>query len=133
MMGCGHTANAVSGDGSPVCVIDVGIHPGATVVVERPDLSGRQARCHCGKIVPSTGEGSGWTTLPFFEYRGPDPNADDCRHCFYKKIAHDRFDGKLNDVVSAGRWPKGVEPHVFEARTEGYEYDKFYCGCDGWD
>lgn len=58
LMGCGHSANGtVKGrDGKPDrpgCAICLGVHPGADVVVEKPSLEGRSARCTCRKEVPS--------------------------------------------------------------------------------
>lgn len=78
-MGCGHTANAQKGDGSPLCVICYGIVPGADEVAETPNLEGRMAECTCNRRVPSD------TQLPFFEH------------------------------------------------TPNKEFDRYYCGCYGWD
>ena len=81
MMQCGHAANAVDKDtGAPCCVICAGIS-GADymTVVTTPDLTGRMARCGCGRQQPSS------TGLAFFEHL-PDK-----------------------------------------------QYDKYYCGCRGWD
>jgi len=84
MMGCGHASNAVSA-GEPVCVICVGIVPGAREVVAGPDLTGREA--HCSYHTPGRyGRGAverdgrhAWTpsrdSLAFFEYR-PDAATD---------------------------------------------------------
>ena len=69
LMKCGHAANAHQ-DGKPVCVICVGIDAGATVVEEKPDLTGRKARCSdCGSEVDSS------FNLAFFEYR-PEQETD---------------------------------------------------------
>jgi hypothetical protein len=62
MLACGHAANAKDEHGNPVCVICYGIVAGADVVVEGPDLTGRMAKCDCGRTVPSS------TNLPFFQY-----------------------------------------------------------------
>ena len=62
MMACGHAANGLRGD-DPVCVICVGLRPGADQVSAGPDLSGRQSRCACGSTVASS------TRLAFFEHR----------------------------------------------------------------
>jgi hypothetical protein len=80
MMGCGHAANAVSA-GKPVCVICVGIHPGAREVVTAPDLTNREACCsyrqasgktHQSKNLVVRDGRHGWTKsttiLPFFEH-----------------------------------------------------------------
>jgi hypothetical protein len=70
LMGCGHAANATRADGSPVCVICLGIVAGADTVVTAPSLEGRVARCwDCSRTVPSS------TDLPFFEHR-PDEAED---------------------------------------------------------
>ncbi len=74
MMRCGHAANATDENGNPSCVICVGIVPGATVVDEPPDLTGRRAKCpDCDLFVDSE------TSLAFFEHR---PNKDfDMYYC----------------------------------------------------
>ena len=55
MMKCGHSANATSDNGSPCCVICVGIHPGAEVIDNNPPLfDGRMAECFlCKRLTPS--------------------------------------------------------------------------------
>jgi hypothetical protein len=71
MMKCGHAANAKdTNTGAPVCVICVGIYPGATEVDDSPpDLTGRMAKCtYCKTTQPSDPE-----KRPFFEYR---PNCE---------------------------------------------------------
>ena len=46
LMECGHTSQGVDAEGNPVCVIHMGIDPGATVVhTDPPDLTGRKAVC----------------------------------------------------------------------------------------
>jgi len=73
LMKCGHTANAVrTNTNEPVCVICIGIVPGADEVAESlPDLSNRKARCVYGdREVDSSFE------LAFFEHR-PDAIADE--------------------------------------------------------
>ena len=74
MMKCGHAANAVDKDGNPCCAICAGYTPDAFIAADTmPDLTGRKARCSCGKIVESN------VNLPFFEYR---PNAEyDSYYC----------------------------------------------------
>lgn len=81
LMKCGHSANATTQDGAPVCVICLGIVPGADEVDENPpDLEGRTARCvYCRKERPSA------INLAFFE-------------------------------------------HLPE-----HDYDRYYCGCYGWN
>ena len=89
MMKCGHAANATS-HGSPVCAICAGLTLDAEIIVDTPDLTGRQARCGCGRLVSSS------VDLAFFEYLGP---------------------GSGSAVKTRG--PQ--------------QYDRFYCGCRGWD
>jgi len=52
-MACGHTAQSKDEDGNPVCVICAGITPDARREAAKPDLEGREAKCTCGKTVPS--------------------------------------------------------------------------------
>lgn len=64
MMECGHVANGVKADGTPCCVICVGINPGYDREAAMPDLEGRIARCpDCGREVPSN------PRLAFFSHR----------------------------------------------------------------
>jgi len=58
MMKCGHSANATSEDGSPCCVICVGIHPGAEIIDSNPpSLEGRMSICPlCKRTTPSDAE-----------------------------------------------------------------------------
>lgn len=77
---------------------------------------GRQARCICGKTVPSDPK------LPFFEARGPGSrySEEHCVECWYYEEAH--------TIPGRGWYGK----HEFKpGRT--HEYDSFYCGCRGWD
>lgn len=67
MMKCGHAAQGVNSKGEPVCVICIGIDPGATVVADEPDLTGRKAICDSCKSDESIVDSS--TDLAFFEYR----------------------------------------------------------------
>lgn len=74
----------------------------------------REARCYCGKTEPIT------KNLPFFESRdtGSRQATQSCKHCRYYDVAH----GKGHKVVC-----NNFEPHG------AYQYDSYYCGCDGWD
>jgi hypothetical protein len=89
----------------------------------------RTARCGCGRTVPSDTPG-----IAFLERRhaGSAWAKNTCAVCNYAPIAHDRFAGRLMDVVAAGRWPVGVEPHEF-VEHPGADTDTFYDGCRGWD
>lgn len=63
LMKCGHTANAEYDDGKPCCLICSPKREAYEVVEDKPDLTGRKAKCtDCGEIVDSN-----WN-LPFFEY-----------------------------------------------------------------
>ena len=67
MMKCGHASNSYQTlpDGSkiPSCAICAGIKGGYNEVADAPDfpLSGRKAKCFCGKTVDSD------IALPFFK------------------------------------------------------------------
>ena len=78
------------------------------------EIQVRQARCYCGKLEPIT------KNLPFFESRdtGSRQATIACKNCFYYDVAH----GKGHKDVCNNFTPHGA-----------YEYDSFYCGCDGWD
>jgi len=70
VMQCGCRANARTRDGKPCCAIHVGLHPGYNKPMEvQPALTGRRARCNCGRSADSS------ASLPFFEYR-PDQEYD---------------------------------------------------------
>lgn len=74
MMSCGHAANATDGHHNPVCVICVGIHPGARTIATTPDLTNRIAECgECNNTQPSS------TKLAFFKHQ-PD-RASDSYYC----------------------------------------------------
>jgi hypothetical protein len=72
LMKCGHAANATDEEGRQVCVICIGINPGADEIDENPPiLEGRMAKCtYCKSTMPSS------TELPFFTYLG-DKEKDD--------------------------------------------------------
>lgn len=74
MMKCGHAANAVrSGTNDPVCVICMGIDPGADRVDNSPsDFAGRMASCSYCRRERSSSE---FERLAFFKYR-PDSKTD---------------------------------------------------------
>lgn len=115
MMKCGHAANAVSGD-KPVCAICFP-DPRAHTPVEDFELSNRKARCACGRIVPSS------IKLAFFEYTGEGSSAaiETCATCHYFETAHSP-DARPNVHICDNFKPHGP-----------YEYDRYYCGCRGWD
>jgi len=122
MMACGHVANGKNALGDPVCLIDIGIDPGAQVVVGQPDLTGRRARCGVDH-----GEVDSSFDLAFFEYRGEGSPAAtrSCGNCGYFEEAHDgKKEGKphLQRFVCDSFEPKGA-----------WDFDLYYCGCRGWD
>lgn len=91
--------------------------------------NGCEARCSCGTLKPSTLDGS----LAFFEYCGEgSPAATDYCICGFHKAAHDPaitrtyVKGNQQTVVETGQC-KG-----FSAQGPR-QFDKFYCGCRGWD
>lgn len=45
LLKCGHASNAVDENGNPICIICMGVKPGADVVAAAPNLKGRRARC----------------------------------------------------------------------------------------
>lgn len=68
VMKCGHVANARNVLGDPLCVICLGVHPGASEVDwEAHPREYRKAKCrYCGTITESS------TQLPFYQYRPND-------------------------------------------------------------
>jgi hypothetical protein len=121
MMACGHAANARTGDGKPCCVICAGIHAGAETVTDSPNMTGRMARCSCGRTVPSS------VDLAFFEFCGDGSRiaTETCAKCNYSVLAHRPHNPK----------PYAGAPfeHCAFAPKGAYEFDRFYCGCRGWN
>lgn len=81
------------------------------------NLTGRIARCGCGRGEPSVNH----KDLAFFEYRGPGSRYEGfCEACGRTKSAHDY-------------------PHVkemcggYSPRVGGLDTDSYYCGHKGWD
>lgn len=71
--------------------------------------------------------------LAFFEYTGlGSPDATDRCVCGYHRVAHDpeemakRVPGNRTTVVQDGKCTG------FRARGPA-QYDRYYCGCRGWD
>ena len=81
------------------------------------DLTGRTARCSCGRTAPSS------TDLAFFEYRGLGMERPTCAICGFYESVH----AETNPYT--GR--PGVTDHTFMARVD--VQDAYYCGCRGWD
>lgn len=119
-MACGHAGNANDESGNPVCVICIGINPGADIVVNNsPDLTGRRAKCGYNHVEDDTVESS--FDLPFFEYLGVEsPRAITICKCGYFFEAH----------TDKARFP--ITDHEFESHGP-WEFDRYYCGCRGWD
>lgn len=84
----------------------------------QPDLTGRTARCSCGRTEPSSPK------LPFFVYRGPgsEQATRSCKNCGYYDTAH-------TPEVMANN--KGLKCTNFEARGD-WGTDSYYCGHSGW-
>lgn len=130
MMKCGHAANAVSAKtNKPVCVICLG-SPEAEEVAGEIDLTGRFAQCSsCKNTEPSR------TDLAFFEYRGPGSKfaENECHVCRFHTKDKRGPDGKVrysnnNMVIPHVCYNKGKDC-VFGP----FEYDRYYCGCRGWE
>lgn len=97
----------------PSCVIHSCLEPAD----DAPDLAGRVAQCAYTPNGHAPRPSS--LDLAFFEYRGPgSPDASDLCVCGYREVAH----GKGNLHVCKQFTPHGP-----------YEFDKYYCGCHGWD
>lgn len=128
LMQCGDRANASCGTahfgleaGHPSCVIHAFSQQACTVAPSVPSLEGRQSKCayNCGSIQPSS------LDLAFFEYLGPNSPASrqNCKKCGYFDTAHVRKEGQAhNRHVCLTFVPHGP-----------YDFDKYYCGCKGWD
>lgn len=83
-------------------------------------LMNRKAKCsHCGKIVQSN------TTLQFFIYRGENSSESNqiCKNCGYHVDAHN-----LNNLL----YLQNIVCNDFQKHGP-WEYDSFYCGCNGFD
>lgn len=70
MMKCGHAANATR-EGEPVCVVCIGVDPGATVIDTAPDLTGRVARCSYAKGKGDRHRGGGQYAVSEFDSTRP--------------------------------------------------------------
>lgn len=134
-MKCGHTAMAIdTRTKKPCCVICLG-DPEAKIVDESPpDLTNRQARCShyntCKRQVPSS------IDLAFFEYKGPNSKYAEnvCHVCgYYTKTGNFQADGKLCYSNSDKAMPDVCINNGKECVYEPYKYDKYYCGCKGWN
>jgi len=134
MLACGcraHGTHHNSHDGlgvdHPSCVIHSPA-PEACRIVDAPSLDGRFAKCTCGRTRPSS------LDLAFFEYEGPGSprSKQSCKNCGYHEIAHTK-------EGMAGNVPTNRKTVIERGECKGfvahgpYEFDRFYCGCRGWD
>ena len=122
LMKCGHSATGTDAKtGSPCCLICIGLDPRAEEINDQPpSLSGRLARCSCGNTQPSS------ISLAFFEYLGAG-SREALEHC------------KCGYEVKVHSLPRPLPTHLrgrlcdtFTARGPS-EFDRYYCGCRGWD
>jgi hypothetical protein len=118
MMKCGCAAQGTiqrwgETEKKPGCIV----HECTDVAETEPDLSQRMARCGCGRTEPSS------PNLAFFEFTGEGSRtATETCECGYNRTAHtDEIRGR-NEGVCATFKPQGAQ-----------RFDRFYCGCRGWD
>jgi hypothetical protein len=127
MLSCGHAANSTNQHGEPSCAICAGVCESTPITP--PDLTGRMARCTCGRTEPSTLDGS----LAFFEFCGEgSPRATDICVCHYASCAHD-------PAYMARNVPNNRKTVIEQGKCSGFrpqgarEFDSYYCGCRGWN
>ena len=135
MLACGCRAHGTHGnahdglpENHPSCVVH--FEKGdlrACTVVESPNLEGRLAKCLCGRSKPSS------LDLAFFEYVGPgSPESTNRCKCGYFKCAHTK-EGMAGNVKHNRKTViERGECRGFEAHGP-FEFDRYYCGCRGWD
>lgn len=126
--GCSAMATTII-DGKEVLSCPVHL---CTTIADKPSLEGREARCGCFKVIPSS-----WN-LAFFEYRGPGSRfaTETCRVCGMNRDIHPsqggtgRFTGVHKDEIIT---------YLCENNGKGvftpgaHQYDSYYCGHSGWD
>ena len=129
---CSRKGGVVYDPPIPVCITHDCLEPADSA----PVLTGRKARCvYFGPIsfrsfesnyVKLTGCSRQRCTcelpsdpgLPFFIYQGAGtPSATKCRHCGYFKSAHEKSGHRCRGYEASG----------------DTGFDRFYCGCAGWD
>lgn len=84
-------------------------------------VENRIARCsYCKEPAQSS------SNLAFFEYQGPGSSRAEltCKECGYHQDVHQEIN------PSTGR--PGITTHKFEKAGDP-GFDKYYCGCWGWD
>ena len=124
LMKCGHAANAVcNAKGGvkydppiPSCAICSCIDIAPEFLDGEGSLVERKARC-----CTQASERDSSLDLAFFEYRGPGSRSAllSCKNCGYYEIAHQKEGHKQSC--------NHFEPHG------SWEYDRYYCGCRGWN
>jgi hypothetical protein len=119
MMKCGCVASSICtrrngevlAEPIPACVV----HECYGVAETAPDLTGRTAQCAYGGHAPKPSS----PDLAFFEFRGEGSrDATEICRCGFHRRAHEIGRAK----GCAGFTPKGPQ-----------EFDRYYCGCHGWD
>lgn len=137
LMKCGCVAQGVrtATDGVkhnpvPSCIT----HDCIEVADVKPDLADRMAKCSYSHERPARNQRLGKSPVPssfdlaFFEYQGVGSReATDICVCGYAKVAHDNNGGTCPEMsrtrpASRKFSPKGPQ-----------QFDRFYCGCFGWD
>lgn len=113
----------------PSCVVHDCTEPAEI----KPDLTGRMARCiyrhegNKGSQRPGPSPIPSSYDLAFFEYCGPGSRtATEICLCGYAIAAHEK---------NGGNCPKnGKRSNSGKFEAQGpQEFDRFYCGCFGWD
>lgn len=132
LMQCGHVAQGTDGNGNAVCVICFGIDAGAVLEAEKPSLEGRFAKCayfknNQGRYLRPGGHEPVPSDygLAFFEYLGPDSEYAKtyCGKCGMHLKAH------TEEAMARNR---SLKCDTFEPIGPA-EFDRYYCGCLGWD
>lgn len=130
MMKCGHAAQGTHSPGGGPCCVICSPDPEAYEIAEiQPDLTGRIARCHCGREMPSSFD------LAFFEYGG------DARSAPKEVLDHRNqllqiLNGKWRPREEREELLKTLGPQIKEANRQlklQATCDSYFCGCDGWD
>jgi hypothetical protein len=95
---------------------------------QKPDLTGRTAKCSCGNTMPSDSK-----HLAFFEYCGPGSReATETCKCGFFFSAH-TAEGMARNVAS------NRKTVIEQGKCTGFvargplEFDRYYCGCRGFD
>lgn len=129
------SAGGVKHDPIPSCLT----HDCIEVADARPDLTGRMAKCfysHERSGRADRHQNPGKSPVPssydlvFFEYQGVGSReATNICVCGYAKVAHDNNGGACPDRLLS----KTKSPSKKFTPKGPQEFDRFYCGCFGWD